>query len=347
MTALVPKESNRKTRSERLKARNESKKSPVPRKTKTSLMTPTQDRQVLSSSFDDIYTDPKNPASYSSNVRNFMNQKRSISLHKKRIKNFKRRQIIVPGPFHTISADLIDYQMIASSNNNYKYILTVIDNFSRMVYARALKRKTAEEVAMKLDDIISSMQFIPRFFTSDKGLEFDVRNRFVRETLVDKYKMVIYYTTGSKKNSMVERLNRTLKDRLERAFTETGRKRWLDFLPDFVNNINNSINRTIGVRPVDVNLENARKIWKRIYPDADKIPKCDVIKVGDRVRTVIEKSIFSKGYHQNWSDEIFTIARIERSMGVCLYILKKNDGEELKRKYYIPELNFVSRIETV
>ena len=335
-----------KSRSERLKARNKQKKSQVQRK-KTTVTTPTPVLQVNSSSYNDIYTDLKNPASYSSNVRSFMSQKKSISVHKKRIKNFSRRQIIVPGPFHTISADLIDYQMIARSNNNYKYILTVIDCFSRFVYARPLKRKTAQEVASQLDDIISNMQFVPRFFTSDKGLEFDSRNSFIKDILIQKYHLVIYYTTGAKKNSMVERFNRTLKDRLERYFTETSHKRWLDVLQDFVNNINHSINRTIGIRPVDVNLENASKIWKRLYPKANEVPKCEVIKVGDRVRIAIEKSIFAKGYHQNWSEELYTVNRVQKSMGLCLYILSNNDGEELPRKYYIQELNFVSRTDNI
>lgn len=272
-----------------------------------------------------------------------MNQKRSISLHRKRIKNFKRRQIIVPGPFHTISADLIDYQKIRTSNNNYRFILTVIDCFSRMAYAKALKRKTAQEVSEKLEEIIESMQYVPRFFTSDKGGEFDIRNPFIHDVLVDKYHMIVYYTSGPKKNSMVERYNRTLKERLERVFTETGQKRWIDFLDDFVVNINNSINRTIGIRPVDVSLDNAQKLWKKIYPDANKIPKCSAIEINDRVRVALEKGIFAKGYHQNWSEDIYTVSRIIESMGTCLYVLKDNEGSELPRKYYIQELNFVSR----
>ena len=301
--------------------------------------------RVNSSSYDDIYKDTKNPASYSSNVRAFMNQKRSISIHKKRIKNFTRRQIIVPGPFHSISADLIDYQSYSRINSGYNYILNVIDMFSRMAFARPLKTKTALEVSEALDEIISSMQFIPKFFTSDKGREFDIRNKYFHGVIVEKFHMVVYFTSGIKKNSMVERLNRTLKERLERFFSETGRKRWIDALPDFISNINNSINRTIGMRPVDVTLENADKIWKKIYPNANKIPKCDKILVGDRVRIAIEKQIFSKGYHQNWSDELYTVKRIEPSMGICLYILEDNDKNEIKRKYYIFELNFVSRSE--
>ena len=306
--------------------------------------TPTQPLQVNSSSqLNEIYTDIKNPASYSSNVRAFFNQKRSISLHKKRIKNFVRRQYIIPGPFHTIAADLIDYQKIQGSNNNYRYILTVIDCFSRVSYARPLKRKTAEEVSEQLDSIISSMQYIPKFFTSDQGLEFDARNKYIRHVLIEKFHMVVYFTKGSKKNAMVERLNRTLKERLERFFTESNRMRWVDVLGDFISNINHSVNRTIGVRPVDVTLDNAEKIWKKLYPKANEFPKCDKILKGDRVRIPLEKNLFAKGYQKNWSEELYTVDRIERSMGICLYILKTNDNNILPRKFYISELNFVSR----
>ena len=303
----------------------------------------TPEIRVNSSSFDDIYKDVKNPASYSSNVRAFMNQKRSLSIHKRRIKNFQRRPIIVPGPYHSISADLVEYQPLSRLNSGYNYILNVIDMFSRMAFARPLKTKTAFEVSEALDDIISSMQFIPKFFTSDKGREFDLRNKFFHGVIVEKYHMVVYYTSGVKKNSMVERFNRTLKERFERFFSETGKKRWIDALPDFISNINNSINRSIGMRPVDVTLENADKIWKRLYPRANEKPKCDKIKVGDRVRIPIDKQIFAKGYQQNWSDEFYTVIRVEPSMGICLYVLEDNEHTELKRKFYISELNFVSR----
>ena len=51
--------------------------------------------------------------------------------------------------------------------------------------------------------------------------------------LVKKYHMVVYYTTGPKKNSMVERFNRTIKERIERFFTESNTKNWVDILDDF------------------------------------------------------------------------------------------------------------------
>ena len=118
--------------------------------------------------------------------------------------------------------------------------------------------------------------------------------------------MIGYYTVGPKKNSMVERFNRTLKERIERYFTETGKKIWINILDDFVSNINHSINRTIGIPPSSVSFENADKIWKRLYPKQSVDVKCDKIRVGDRVRTVLKQNVFAKGYHQAWSDEIYT-----------------------------------------
>ena len=274
-----------------------------------------------------------------------MAQKRSISLHKRKIRNFRRRPIIVPGPYHSISADLIDYQMYSRKNHGYNYILTVIDMFSRVNFVRPLHTKRAQEVASRLEEIIDSMKFVPRFFTSDKGGEFDIRNDFIKSILQNKFHMIVYYTTGQKKNSMVERFNRTLKERIERYFTEHSTKNWIDILQNFSDNINKSINRTIGMRPIDVTLENAPLIREKLYPNKGKNVKCDKILVGDRVRIVLPPQVFSKGYRQAWTDEIYSVERIEKSMGFCLYILRNDDGVILKRKFYTLELNFISRNE--
>ena len=157
--------------------------------------------------------------------------------------------------------------------------------------------------------------------------------------------MIVYYTAGPKKNSMVERFNRTLKERIERYFTEKNTKKWIDILQDFSSNINNSVNRSIGMPPAQVTLDNADSIFKKLYPNKGKNVKCDRIIIGDRVRTVLPAKVFDKGYRQAWSDEIFTVHAIERSMGFCLYILKSD--VILPRKYYLSELNFVSRNESL
>ena len=116
---------------------------------------------------------------YSRNVNAFLQQHRSASLHKKIVKNFDRRQWVVPAMFHTISCDLIgqsfsskiginsfslDYRKYSRVNHGYNYILCIIDCFSRFAWAAPLKTKTLQETAEAFNTIISSMNIVPRIF---------------------------------------------------------------------------------------------------------------------------------------------------------------------------------------
>ena len=116
---------------------------------------------------------------YSRNVNAFLQQHRSASLHKKIVKNFDRRQWLVPAMFHTISCDLIgqlcfkrslistfslDYRKYSRVNHGYNYILCIIDCFSRFAWAAPLKTKTLQETAEAFNTIISSMNIVPRIF---------------------------------------------------------------------------------------------------------------------------------------------------------------------------------------
>ena len=167
----------------------------------------------------EAYTNLDNSLSYSANVKAFLSTKKSISVHKRKLKRFPRRKWLIPGPFHTIASDIIDYQQYSRANNGFKYILVVLDAFSRFAYTKALKNKTAETTAAALDTILQSMQYPPSIFVCDQGGEYDVRNVHFA-SLIDKYHISVYYAKGPTKNGMVERYNRTIKTRLQRYFTE-------------------------------------------------------------------------------------------------------------------------------
>lgn len=65
----------------------------------------------------------------------------------------------------------IDYRKFARENKGFKYILVIIDSFSRFAHTAPLKFKTAEESAAAIDSIFSKFHDLPIFFTSDKGNE--------------------------------------------------------------------------------------------------------------------------------------------------------------------------------
>ena len=290
----------------------------------------------------ELYTNPQFPTAYSGQIQKFILEKESISRHKQKRKNFKRRQVFVPAPFTAIQADTIFYRNYARQNAGYKYILAVIDAFSRKNYVRAMKTNTATETAENLDDIISSMPMKPSQFSSDKGSEFSVTHPAIEEVLVEKYGMLIFQLKEPKKASLVERFIRTLKTRLERYFTETNSHRWIDVLQDLSDAINNSINRTIGLAPNAVTLENTPKIFKKLYGRKTPPIVCKY-SIGDKVRIPLKRNIFDKGYSAAWSKEIFTIASVQNDKVVCFYTVKDSSGETVDKKFYTEEINLVVR----
>ena len=291
---------------------------------------------------DKIYTDPKFPSAYSSDLKKYLLSKESLSRHKKIIRKFKRRKVYSYGPFDSVQADLIFYKQFSRQNNGYKYILSVIDTFSRKNYVRPLRSATAEETAEALNDIFESMPIKPTKFSSDKGSEFSPGHPAIAKILVDKYGMLIFQLKEPLKASMVERFNRTLKERIERYFTENKTRRWINVLQELSNDINESVNREIGMAPNDVTLDNRNDVWEKLYGSTSIKPLCKY-KVGDIIRIPVRKRLFEKGYKPNWTQDLYTIKSRETDGSVCFYTVVDRNGTELDRKLYNQEINLVVR----
>ena len=276
----------------------------------------------------DLYTNLYYPHGFtgsSRNIKETLNTFSGYSLHKPRRKNFKRRRTFVPGPFHSVQSDLIEYSnnKMAHANNNYRFILIIIDCFTKKVYGRPLKSKKAVETSKAIDDILSSLPWPVAFFSSDKGGEFDLRNPHIQNVLVKKHRVQAFTLSGKTKASIVERVIRTLKTRFARYFTESGTTRWINILEPFINNYNNTYNRSIGMSPNDVTLENADQVRNNLYGKDNSKPDCK-LKLNDLVRIPLEKNIFSKGYERSWSTHTYLVSRIQSSHGVCYFHGKFN-----------------------
>ena len=144
------------------------------------------------------------------------------------------------------------------------------------------------------------------------------------------------------KASMVERVNRTLKSRIQKFFYKNKTKNWIDILDHVVDNYNNTPHSAIGIAPNEVSESNRKKVYKRLYPDLGLRTVCK-LKQGDQVRKIIEKEFHEKGYTQNWSEQIYIIDRVKQSNGVCYYYLKDHANTSLPGIYYYYQLNLVSR----
>ena len=83
-----------------------------------------------------------------------MQQQVIEELHKPARRNYRRRKFIVRGLDETWQADLVEMQPYSRENNGYKYMLTVIDVFSKYAWAVPVKQKTGSDVTVAMESIL-------------------------------------------------------------------------------------------------------------------------------------------------------------------------------------------------
>ena len=299
---------------------------------------PTVPIQDFNEKLKELFTNPKFPTSYSHYLKMFFRQNPTLSRHAPARKRFKRRKMIVNGPFCTYQMDLIFYESLRSQNKGYKYILAIIDCFSRKAWVKEIKSKKATEVRDVLVRFLDQLNTMPQDFYSDEGGEFV--NSQVNE-LFRKRGISHYILRGTHKAAIVERFNRTFRTSLELYMDHNKTKNWVDGIQDLVDAYNNRVHRSIGMTPNSVNLENFRTVYKRLYPRIGAQKIC-YFKKGDRVRVAIKKPIFEKGFRQTFSDEIYKIEQTIKSRGLCWYIVVDLEGNN-KQKAYFHQLKLVQR----
>ena len=218
---------------------------------------------------------------------------------------------------------------VSKINKGYKYMITIIDVFSKFAWAVPLKSKTGKDVtnAFKLT------KRVPTNLQTDKGKEF--YNKDFKE-LMKKYNINHYSTYTNVKASVVERFNRTLKEKMWKQFSIQGNYKWIDILPKLVDNYNNTYHTTIKMKPVEVCLKNQEIIFNDVYQDK-LLPLRNKFKFGDKVRISKIKGMFEKGYTANWSTEIFTVDKVFKG-SPPYYHLKDSNGEEIKGIFYEQEM---------
>ena len=145
------------------------------------------------------------------------------------------------------SADLIilNRKIYVKENDNYKYILTVMDVFSRYSWVKVTKNKDKKTIANAFEDSIKSGRRCS-FLWTDSGGEFF--NKFF-ESMMKRLKIIRYTTQSQLKAIMIERFNQTLMNKLSMLFTERGNYRYIDDIQNIVNKYNNTYHSSITNDP--------------------------------------------------------------------------------------------------
>lgn len=275
----------------------------------------------------------------SNNNKNYNNRKHHNDkidlvneLHRPMRINFPRRQTVVKGLDDLWQSDLGILDKYAKYNRNYKYILVVIDCFSKYLWVEPLKSKTGTEVAKAFAKILTDRR--PKNLQTDQGTEY-FNSSF--ERLMKQHNINHYNTFSSKKAAMAERVIRTIKEKLYKHFSLNGEYKWLDVIPKIVSDYNNTVHRTIKMRPWDVKKENEERLYRDVYAGIKIWTGQGKFSVGDFVRISKAKHVFEKGYTPNWTAEVFKIFKVVHS-NPRTYILKDLEGTIINGGFYEQEL---------
>lgn len=254
-------------------------------------------------------------------------------------KNYRRRKIELRGLFDIMQIDLMDVSSLAPSNRGLKFILVAINCLSKRGFAEGLKDKRGPTVTAAMSKILQRCGGKFKNVWSDGGGEF-LNAHFKK--LMREHNINHYSTFSSKKASIVERWIRTLKMALYKSFQVRGSFNWVDHLDKVVDDYNNKVHSTIGMKPALVRKKHETFLLKK----TGNFGKCQYksvsragLRIGDFVRISKYKQVFDKSYFPSWSAEVYVIAKILKSRtGPPIFYVNDLNKKPILGGFYKEEL---------
>ena len=168
------------------------------------------------------------------------NQQLDSELHKSIIRKFKRRKLYSSFKDNIWCADLANMQLISKYNKGIRYLLCVIDLFSKYAFVVLLKGKKGTIIVNAFQSILDNSKRKPNEIWVDQGSEF--YNTYFKKWLKD-HNIEMYSTHNEGKSVVAERFIRTLKNKIYKHMTAISKNVYFDVLNDIVDKYNNT--RTI------------------------------------------------------------------------------------------------------
>lgn len=312
----------------------------------------------MNEEFEKIYYDPRNAAGFAGSkglVNSFKSKKKKeaalhwlraqdvFNLHIPARRKFQRRHYKLSTIFELFEADLADVHQTKDENNGVTFLLFVIDCVSKYLWIEPLKSKKPENVVAAFKKIFKKCA--PHkcmVLQSDAGVEFrgSVTQKYLKSEGI-RHRVARSPTI---KAAMVERVIRTIRERLQRYLEYKNTKKYIDVLQDICHAYNNTTHSATGQKPAAVTYENvhlAVENMRKKYKDPPlKKPK---FKVGDIVRISRARELFEKKHMAGFTEELFKVARVDTFQSPHIYELKDLNGEDILGSFYHHELSRVTK----
>ena len=246
---------------------------------------------------------------------------------------YNRRELFQSDVVFFTDKDMVE------ANNCFKYLLTTIDVFTKMVWVYPMKANTCKNVMECFKDILKKCGDKPKRLNTDRGSEMICKqfSEFLKKENIHHY---LAYSV--RKCPVVERFNLTIQQLLYKIMAKNNSLEWVKYIDQAMNIYLKRKHRTIGISPIEGDkVENEDKLRKKYL---DRFIKSNLnkrkpkFKVGETVRIWGERSKFHRGYMEDFSTEFFYISKVLINLPFPRYIIKEYNGDEVVGTFFEDEL---------
>jgi len=267
-------------------------------------------------------------------IKAWLEEQDAYTLHSPVKKRFARNPYTVTNVRDVWECDLLDVQAHAKYNENFRYILSVIDVFSKFLYLIPVKTKSGPAFTAAFRSIFDDKPKLTSrrsvWVRTDKGKEF--LNKDFQDMLRDEGIQFRVCRNSDVKCADVERAQRTIRERLYTYFTYKNTFRYIDVLPKFVRAYNDTVHSTTCMAPSRVTHSDVLAIWKRM--NRRRIRVAVKFSVGQHVRISKEKMNFAKVSEQTFSMVIFRITKVRERRPRPVYELEVLNKTPIEGQFY-------------
>ena len=247
---------------------------------------------------------------------------------------FKRKKpnyhkIIADRPF-SWQADLMFFEQFKNYNSGFIGIFVMIEITSKFLICVPIKTKQASEINEAFKIAMNQAGEVD-VITHDDGVEF--KHDFKKRLEESDIKIYRHNTSGGNKGPMmvVERVNRTIREKLTKYMKTFSTFRWIDYLNAMVDKYNNKIHSATGMKPNDAfHRDVMETMIEDLHEEKDNEPEREIFALGDKVRVMRKKGLFDKGMNHRFSKVIYTITRMS---GNSYFVTNPKTGDELKQPF--------------
>ena len=270
-----------------------------------------------------------------SDCHDFLRTQPTYGLYRPARKKYKRNRIMTQFCGEVVQLDIMDMQWVKEENDGYLYALISYDTYCKYLSSFPLRNRKPESVIEGLEDLVENLPFAILNIYWDKEGSF--LSKRVQSWLKE-HEISNYTTTSQVKAPNVERIIRTIRLACSRYFESTNTRRWIDFLPKFVDSYNDREHSTTKRRPLDLAMD------PMLTPSTPRIKKTETARlppIGSLVRLNLHRGVFGKESRGTWSKEVFRVIQHRTALPIPMIYIEDLMGEPISGGLYPQEYQSV------